>query len=92
MKKPTAYPRPTLAERLRLDKQAQARHIPPYFMLMLSKKIDMKLPPLAMAGDIEHGLIFSRENVYKMKQIPTVREVFDKFASLADSGCGSWRI
>ena len=45
----------------------------------------MKLPPLAMGGNIEHGLIFSRENVYKMKKIITVHEVFNKFASLAES-------
>lgn len=36
-------------------------------------------------GDIENGLVFSGENVYKMKDILTVREVFDQFVSQAES-------
>lgn len=40
---------------------------------------------LAMEGDIEHGLVFSGENVYKMKEILTVHEVFDQFVSQAES-------
>ncbi len=36
-------------------------------------------------GDIEHGLVFSGENVYKIKEILTVREVFDQFITQAES-------
>ena len=36
-------------------------------------------------GDIENGLVFTGENVYKMKEILTVREVFDMFVSQAES-------
>jgi NAD(P)H-dependent flavin oxidoreductase YrpB (nitropropane dioxygenase family) len=39
----------------------------------------------ARNGDIEEGLVFSGENVYKMKEIITVREVFDMFISQAES-------
>ena len=40
---------------------------------------------LAHGGDIEHGLVFSGENVYKMKEILTVRQVFDMFISQAEA-------
>jgi nitronate monooxygenase len=36
-------------------------------------------------GDIEEGLVFSGENVYKMNEILSVREVFDMFTSQAES-------
>jgi len=36
-------------------------------------------------GDIEEGLVFSGENVYKMNEILPVREVFDQFLSQAES-------
>ena len=39
----------------------------------------------ARDGDIENGLVFSGENVYKMKEILTVREVFDQFVSQAEA-------
>jgi len=39
----------------------------------------------AKDGDIDEGLVFSGENVYKMKEILTVREVFDMFVSQAES-------
>ena len=39
----------------------------------------------AKDGDIDEGLAFSGENVYKMKEILTVREVFDMFVSQAES-------
>ena len=39
----------------------------------------------ARAGDIEEGLVFTGENVYKMKEILTVRQVFDMFTSQAES-------
>ncbi|MHB1185097.1 MAG: NAD(P)H-dependent flavin oxidoreductase [Desulfobulbia bacterium] len=39
----------------------------------------------ACEGNIEDGLVFSGENVYKMKEILTVREVFDQFVSQAES-------
>jgi NAD(P)H-dependent flavin oxidoreductase YrpB (nitropropane dioxygenase family) len=34
---------------------------------------------------IREGLVFSGENVYKMKEILTVRQVFDQFTSQAES-------
>jgi len=40
---------------------------------------------MSQQGDIEEGLVFSGENVYKMKEILTVKEVFDQFASQAES-------
>lgn len=39
----------------------------------------------ACEGNIEDGLVFSGENVFKMKEILTVREVFDQFVSQAES-------
>lgn len=39
----------------------------------------------ARDGDIENGLVFSGENVYKMKDILTVREVFEQFVSQAET-------
>ena len=40
---------------------------------------------MAKDGNIDEGLVFSGENVYKMKEILTVREVFDMFISQAES-------
>jgi len=39
----------------------------------------------ARDGNIEDGLVFSGENVYKMRDILTVKEVFDQFVSQAES-------
>ncbi|MDH5298079.1 MAG: nitronate monooxygenase [Desulfobulbaceae bacterium] len=39
----------------------------------------------ACVGDMEEGLFFSGENVYKMNEILSVREVFDQFVSQAES-------
>ncbi|MDF1613386.1 NAD(P)H-dependent flavin oxidoreductase [Desulfurivibrio dismutans] len=39
----------------------------------------------ACEGDLEEGLFFSGENVWKMKEIMTVQEVFDQFVSQAES-------
>ena len=39
----------------------------------------------ARDGNIEEGLFFSGENVYKINDILTVKEVFDKFVSEAES-------
>ena len=39
----------------------------------------------AHAGDIEQGLVFTGENVYKMKEILSVRQVFDQFISQAEA-------
>lgn len=39
----------------------------------------------ARDGNIEDGLVFSGENVYKMKEILSVKEVFDMFTSQAES-------
>lgn len=43
----------------------------------------------ARDGNYEEGLFFSGENAYKMKDILTVKEVFDQFVSQAESG--KWR-
>ncbi len=40
---------------------------------------------LAKDGNLEEGLFFTGENVYKMKDILTVKEVFDQFVSQAES-------
>jgi NAD(P)H-dependent flavin oxidoreductase YrpB (nitropropane dioxygenase family) len=40
---------------------------------------------MARDGNVDEGLVFSGENVYKMKEILTVREVFDMFVSQAES-------
>ena len=40
---------------------------------------------MAKEGNVEEGLVFSGENVYKMKEILTVKEVFDMFISQAES-------
>ena len=39
----------------------------------------------ARDGDIEEGLFFTGENVWKMKEILTVRQVFDQFIAEAES-------
>ncbi|NTV12864.1 MAG: nitronate monooxygenase [Desulfobulbaceae bacterium] len=39
----------------------------------------------ARDGNIEEGLVFSGENVYKMRDILTVKEVFDQFVSQAEA-------
>jgi len=39
----------------------------------------------ACEGNMEDGLVFSGENVFKIKEILTVREVFDQFISQAES-------
>ncbi len=40
---------------------------------------------MAKDGNIDEGLVFSGENVYKMNEILSVREVFDMFISQAES-------
>ena len=40
---------------------------------------------MAKDGNIDEGLVFSGENVYKMKEILTVKEIFDMFISQAES-------
>ncbi|MGW8160777.1 MAG: NAD(P)H-dependent flavin oxidoreductase [Desulfobulbales bacterium] len=40
---------------------------------------------MAKDGNIDEGLVFSGENVYKMNEILTVKEVFDMFISQAES-------
>ncbi|MEW6220432.1 MAG: nitronate monooxygenase [Thermodesulfobacteriota bacterium] len=48
----------------------------------------------ARDGDYQEGLFFTGENVYKMKEILTVRQVFDEFISEAESlykePCAPW--
>ena len=36
-------------------------------------------------GDIEEGLVFSGANTYKMKEILSVREIFNRFVKEAES-------
>ncbi len=40
---------------------------------------------MARDGNVDEGLVFSGENVYKMKDILSVKEVFDMFTSQAES-------
>lgn len=40
---------------------------------------------MARDGNVDEGLVFSGENVYKMKEILSVKEVFDMFTSQAES-------
>lgn len=39
----------------------------------------------ARVGDIDEGLVFSGENVWTLKDIPTVRELFDRLVEEAES-------
>jgi nitronate monooxygenase len=36
-------------------------------------------------GDVDHGLVFAGANTYKMKEILSVREIFDRFVEAAES-------
>lgn len=47
--------------------------------------INDRLTRSAIKGDVEGGLIFSGEKVYKFNEIVTVKEVFDQFVSQAES-------
>ncbi len=47
--------------------------------------INERLNLSARHGDVKHGLVFSGENVYKLDDILTVRQVFDQFVSQAES-------
>jgi len=47
--------------------------------------INDRLTRSATKGDVENGLIFSGEKVYKFNEILTVKEVFDQFISQAES-------
>jgi NAD(P)H-dependent flavin oxidoreductase YrpB (nitropropane dioxygenase family) len=40
---------------------------------------------MAKDGNVDEGLVFSGENVYKMEELLSVREVFDMFISQAES-------
>ena len=40
---------------------------------------------MAKDGNVDEGLVFSGENVYKMKELLSVKEVFDMFTSQAES-------
>ena len=39
----------------------------------------------AYDGNVEDGLVFSGANTYKMKEILSVREIFDRFVDEAES-------
>lgn len=47
--------------------------------------INDRLTRAACGGDVEQGLIFSGEKVYKFNDIITVQQVFDQFVSEAES-------
>ncbi len=47
--------------------------------------INDRLNMAACQGDVENGLVFSGENVYKMDDILTVKQIFDQFVSQAES-------
>ncbi|MDA8417512.1 MAG: nitronate monooxygenase [Desulfobacteraceae bacterium] len=47
--------------------------------------INDRLTRAAGQGDVEHGLIFSGEKVYKFNEIITVKQVFEQFVSQAES-------
>lgn len=47
--------------------------------------INDRLTRAACQGDVENGLIFSGEKVYKFNDIITVQQVFDQFVSEAES-------
>jgi NAD(P)H-dependent flavin oxidoreductase YrpB (nitropropane dioxygenase family) len=47
--------------------------------------INERLNLAACKGDVDNGLVFSGENVYKLNDILTVRQVFDQFVSQAES-------
>jgi NAD(P)H-dependent flavin oxidoreductase YrpB (nitropropane dioxygenase family) len=47
--------------------------------------INERLNLAACEGDVENGLVFSGENVYRMDEILTVKQVFDQFVSQAES-------
>ena len=47
--------------------------------------INDRLNRSAIEGDVDNGLIFSGEKVYKFNEIVTVQEVFDQFVSQAES-------
>jgi NAD(P)H-dependent flavin oxidoreductase YrpB (nitropropane dioxygenase family) len=36
-------------------------------------------------GDVENGLVFSGANTFKMKEILSVQEIFDRFVKAAES-------
>ena len=39
----------------------------------------------SLKGDVENGLVFSGANTFKMKEILSVREIFDRFVEAAES-------
>ncbi len=47
--------------------------------------INQRLNMAACQGDAENGLVFSGENVYKLNEILTVKQVFEQFVSQAES-------
>lgn len=47
--------------------------------------INERLNLAAREGDVDNGLVFSGENVYKLDDILTVRQVFDQFITQAES-------
>ncbi|VAW41529.1 Enoyl-[acyl-carrier-protein] reductase [FMN] [hydrothermal vent metagenome] len=47
--------------------------------------INQRLNMAAGQGDTENGLVFSGENVYKLNEILTVKQVFEQFVSQAES-------
>ena len=40
---------------------------------------------MSRQGDTENGLVFSGENVWKIRDIPTVRDLIDRLVAEAES-------
>jgi hypothetical protein len=40
---------------------------------------------MSQAGDVEEGLVFSGENVWRIKDIPGVKELVDRLVAEAES-------
>jgi len=74
-------------EQLKLDEKALAAKKCVYKCLKKCDHVYCISERLRQArdGNIEDGLVFSGENVYKMRDILTVKEVFDQFVSQAES-------
>ena len=47
--------------------------------------INDRLNKAAIEGNVDEGLIFSGEKVFKFNEIVTVQQVFDQFVSQAES-------
>ena len=91
MKSPVGMPGHAIRNKFIEDLQAGKKLTPEECEYKCLKKCDYiycindRLNRAAIQGDINGGLIFSGENVYRMNEIITVKEVFDQFVSQAES-------